>query len=88
MKKIILISNAFYPEISPRSFRATELAKEFVKQGHQVVVYTKYRDFDYSGFLREYPIEFHMWSHDKFPKIPQWKGEVGSWITRLLTRLL
>ncbi len=40
MKKILIISRAFYPEISPRSFRATELAKEFVKLGHYVTVLT------------------------------------------------
>ena len=39
-KKILLVSNAFYPENSPRSFRATELAKELVRQGHSVKVIT------------------------------------------------
>ncbi len=39
-KKILLVTNAFYPENSPRSFRATELAKELVRQGHSVKVIT------------------------------------------------
>ncbi|MCZ8330804.1 MAG: glycosyltransferase [Flavobacterium sp.] len=39
-KKILLVSNGFYPENSPRSFRATELAKELVRQGNQVTVIT------------------------------------------------
>lgn len=43
-KKILIVSNGFYPEISPRSFRATELAKEFVRQGHEVTVCTHFRD--------------------------------------------
>lgn len=43
IKKILLVSNGFYPEISPRSFRATELAKEFVRQGHDVTVCTHFR---------------------------------------------
>jgi hypothetical protein len=38
--KILLISSAFYPENSPRSFRATELAKELHRQGHEVHVAT------------------------------------------------
>lgn len=39
-KKILLTTNGFYPDISPRSFRATELAKELVRQGHKVKVLT------------------------------------------------
>lgn len=39
-KKILIVSNAFYPENSPRSFRTTELAKELVRQGHVVKVIT------------------------------------------------
>jgi len=35
MTKILIVSNAFYPEISPRSFRTTELAKELSRQGHK-----------------------------------------------------
>lgn len=61
-KKILLVSSAFYPEISPRSFRATELAKQFYKEGHDVTVITKHRDYDYTAFLKEYPVTFKMWS--------------------------
>ncbi len=43
-KKILLVANGFYPEISPRSFRATELAKEFARQGHDVTVCTHFRN--------------------------------------------
>ena len=39
--KVLLVSAAFYPEISPRSFRATELATELSRQGHSVKVITK-----------------------------------------------
>ena len=50
-KRILLVSSGFYPEISPRSFRAAELAAEFVRQGHKVAVHTKNREFDYTEFL-------------------------------------
>lgn len=40
MKRILIISSTFYPVNSPRSFRTTELAKEFSKQGHDVTVLT------------------------------------------------
>ncbi|HMO61153.1 MAG TPA: glycosyltransferase [Ferruginibacter sp.] len=39
-KKILIVSRSFYPENTPRSFRTTELAKEFCRQGHEVTVYT------------------------------------------------
>jgi hypothetical protein len=44
MKKILIVTSSFYPEISPRSFRATELAKELVRQGHEVKVITHFRE--------------------------------------------
>lgn len=43
-KKILITTNGFYPDISPRSFRATELAKELVRQGHLVTVLTHPRE--------------------------------------------
>lgn len=36
--KILLISQSFYPKKSPRSYRTTELAKEFHRQGHDVTI--------------------------------------------------
>jgi hypothetical protein len=39
-KQILIVTQAFFPENSPRSFRATELAKEFSRQGHNVTVIT------------------------------------------------
>ncbi len=88
MLKILLVSNGFYPEISPRSFRATELAKEFARQGYQVVVYSKYRNFDYSEFLNKHEITFKMWDKDRFPTVPNWKGKIGNILSRGLTRIL
>lgn len=56
-KKILIITHGFYPELSPRSFRATELAKEFFRQGHEVTVMAPYRN-GLEPLLREYPFEF------------------------------
>jgi glycosyltransferase involved in cell wall biosynthesis len=39
MKRIIIVTYAFYPGNSPRALRATELAKELVREGHRVTVY-------------------------------------------------
>lgn len=37
-KKILIISASFYPKNSPRSFRTTELVKEFCRKGHEVTI--------------------------------------------------
>lgn len=87
-KRILLVSSAFYPEISPRSFRATELAKEFFRQGHEVTVISKFRDLDYSAFLKEYPVTFKMWNKPLFPKVPDFKRNPFRILSRLSSRLL
>ena len=51
--KIVIISSVFYPRQSPRSYRATELAKYFAKQGHEVYSYAVLGKFDYQQFEKE-----------------------------------
>ena len=87
-KRILLVSNGFYPEISPRSFRATELAEEFSRQGHDLTVYTKHREFDYNGYLSENKFKLHMWSKARFPAVPEYKGKIGRLVARVLKRIL
>lgn len=86
--RILLVSNGFYPEISARSFRATELAVEFARQGHVVKVISKHRDYDYSEFLAENPIDFVMWDRSRCPEIPDLRGRLGKLVSRIMTRLL
>lgn len=71
-KKILIVSRAFYPIIAPRSFRATELAKEFAKQGHEVTVLTHRHNFDYSEFSKMYNLKIEDFVENK------WKGIKGN----------
>jgi len=87
-RSILLVSSAFYPEISPRSFRATELAKEFIRLGHHVVVISKHRDHDYKEFLENFPLELKMWPKSSFPNVPTFKKKPLSLVFRALARLL
>jgi hypothetical protein len=87
-KSILLVSSAFYPENSPRSYRATELAKEFYRQGHEVTVLTKYRDHDYKEFLKTFPITFKMWGKPKFPRVPNFKKKPFSTLSSGVSRIL
>lgn len=56
IKKILIVCRSFYPDISPRSFRATELAKEFARQGHEVTVLLPKNGRNYSEFEKEYSV--------------------------------
>lgn len=87
-RKILLVSNGFYPEISPRSFRATELAKEFIRQGHEVTVISKFREFDYSAFLKEYPLTLKMWGKTRFKTVPPFRNNLLNWVSRAINRSL
>lgn len=51
--KIVIISRCIYPAIAPRPFRATELAKYFAKQGHEVFLYAVIGECDYREFEKE-----------------------------------
>lgn len=55
--KVLIVSAAFYPSNSPRSFRTTELVKEFVKENHQVTLCIPKSDYDYSIFQSMYPVD-------------------------------
>jgi hypothetical protein len=56
-KKILIVTHGFHPEQSPRAFRATELAKEFCRQGHEVTVMAPERS-NMRDLLNEFPITF------------------------------
>ena len=81
-KKILITTNGFYPDISPRSFRATELAKELVRQGHQVKVLTHPR-IGCAEFCKTHGIEFKDLGNITWPT-PTIKG---SGAIRLLWRV-
>lgn len=54
--KILIVSGSFFPRISPRSFRTTELVKEFVKIGNDVTLYIPDINYDYRAFLSQFPL--------------------------------
>lgn len=82
-KKILIASVSFYPRISPRSFRATEIAKEFAKQGHSVTVLTDMQNFDYTEFRKTHNIEILDFAKERWPEI-KGAGLVGKLIRFIL----
>ena len=59
LKKILIISGSFYPQNSPRSFRTTELAKEYSRLGHEVVVYIPNKSEIHEQFEIDYGVEIN-----------------------------
>ncbi len=51
--KIVIIGRIIYPLLSPRAFRATELAKEFARLGHDVTLYGVLGDYNYVDFSEQ-----------------------------------
>lgn len=84
----MIVSGSFYPENSPRSFRTTELAKEFSRQGHDVLVYFPFKGDDYSDFCEQTKIKLKDLGARRFKRIKLTEGGPGSFIRRALRRIL
>lgn len=56
-KKVVIISYATFPRLSPRSMRTNELAKELARQGHDVTLYVLTGGYDYKVFQEETKIK-------------------------------
>lgn len=56
-ENILIISRAIYPKLAPRAHRATELAKELARQGHDVTLAAVLGKYDYSEFEKQYNIK-------------------------------
>jgi hypothetical protein len=60
--KILIVSGYFYPTITPRAFRTTNLALELAKQ-HDVTVYIPYSTYDYRSYEKINNIKIHFFNH-------------------------
>lgn len=69
MKKILVVSSAFYPEISPRSFRTTELVKELCRQGHDVTLLTIKKDDFHLPLEKEFGLKIKDLGQRNLPPI-------------------
>lgn len=67
-KKVVIISSVIYPRQSPRSRRATELAKEFVRQGYDVTLYALLGEFYYQPFQEETGVKVQSLGKPQFAK--------------------
>lgn len=82
--KILIVSGAFYPENTPRSFRATELVKEFCRQGHQVTVGVRYIPVKHEAIRREFGFEIIDLGKAHFHHL---RCKEGSWWSKIAGKL-
>ncbi|WP_441000164.1 hypothetical protein [Fodinibius sp. SL11] len=68
-KNILIVSRSFYPMNSPRSFRTTELVKEFARQGHGVTLLTVKNNKHHIPFEKEFEISIKDLGPLKLPEI-------------------
>lgn len=87
-KSILIICKAFYPENSPRAFRAAELAKQFARDGHSVTVVLPDKGLDYSEFCQKHKIEVEYMGKLTFPEIDSSKSGLNGLFLRILRRLM
>ena len=86
--KVLIITYDFHLDQSPRSFRATELAKQFCRDGHEVTVMAPHKE-GIDLFTKEYPVDFISLGQMK------WKiyntsslGKLGQLYNQFVNRLL
>jgi hypothetical protein len=87
-KKILIVASGFYPEQSPRAFRATELAKELCRQGHEVSIIIPEKE-NLQPLIEEFPITLLSLGKMSW-KIPCIKGmgRMGALFNKIVNRLL
>ena len=87
--KIVIISGWAYPNSTPRSFRATELAKYLVKEGHDVTHYfMPVEGFDYAEYMKQTGIKVKSLGKTKYVKSPGSATHAMSLLRRARLRLL
>lgn len=67
--KVLIIAYLIYPDQTPRANRATELAKEFVRQGHEVTLYGVLGKYDYTNFEKDNSLTIRNLGRNIFSRI-------------------
>jgi len=86
--KVVIISKLIYPANAPRPFRATELAKEFARQGHDVTLYGLLGNYDYTDFQSKTKIKVKTLGKTIFSKVNSDGNNRYSLLNRVINKLL
>jgi hypothetical protein len=87
--KILIVSRYFYPSITPRAFRATELAREFARQGSFVKVITSFQPgINYGDLENNLNVKIKNLGKEKYTKICLRGNKISNIIERTIKRTL
>ena len=84
---IVIISRTCFPAKAPRSHRATELAKEFARQGHNVSLYALLGDYNYTQFSKQTGVHFKNLGKAKYGMPSNTTSMNKKWNYRLMRNL-
>lgn len=87
-KKILIVSRYFYPENTPRAFRTTELAIEFVRQGHNVTLLIPKSKKIHPEFEQEQQVLIKDFGALRWKSPDFGKSKAGRLLTRAVFRFL
>lgn len=87
-KKILIVCRAFYPENTPRAFRAAELAKEFSRQGYDVTVLLPGKSEIHCDFEKQHHVSIHDMGRTCWKSPDFGNSKVGYILTRAFYRFL
>ncbi len=85
--KIVIISQNCFPYISPRSNRATELAKEFSRLGHDVSLYALLGRLEYDKSYDNFGIKFKKLGNSRYGLYDNANERNNNIIYKLIARL-
>ncbi len=77
--KILIITKSFFPQLGPRSFRATELAKSLSANGNEVEVLTFFNKM-HANFSAEYGVKITHFDSYLFSKPGKFLLKILNWI--------
>lgn len=86
-KKILIISRTIFPSQFPRSLRATELAKELARQGHDVTLYAVLGKFDYAEFEKTFNLKVRDIGKMHFTNSTSDGAKKNNFINKILSKL-
>jgi glycosyltransferase involved in cell wall biosynthesis len=81
-KKILIITRAFYPMKTPRSYRITELALEFSRQGHELTVLTHKKNKIHQDFERKHNLKIEDLGKKVFSDDPTYTDSIFSYFRK------
>lgn len=86
-KKILIVSRTIFPRRAPRAYRATELAIQLAKYGHDVSLYGVLGDYDYKSFEEQHRLKVKNVGKMRFATL-NCQGETkNNLVTKLLTKV-